>query len=537
MARDRTPQHATSGDVDHRPPPNLHSRGAAREQIRQQQPGGAGVLADLHTLHGQRNRDIHTVFVSTPRESVATSAYVSGHLTPTDQWVAVSSSGSGVISLTSSDNEDEGRILTKGKAPAPAPALHVADPQQLRRRGYFSAMPVAAPVPKNNTLPTAPGSSRLGSEQQAVHLLRESVASLLSSTGSAASSTVSSAQPQSLTVVAATAPERGDSWRRRSQSPSSVSKISEPCYAASAPRRQFTADLDHFSDIALSAVAVTAPPSHQRSQRPESSPHSAARLPTYDEFKHRGAVQPPLYDKFKHRETTQPSLYDAEVPDVYMPPTIQPSSFRRIVPAVDPSAFEASVAAESRNSSTSSLRRRVAGSGGMSGSSAAATTVVASTAAPEPAPYHPLLSDLGSPRALHDQLSIYSASRSPFSSIRTVSPIIVAEGNSILRSAAAIDEGAVARARAEAALERTILCPMSCTADNSYFKSEKETGTENPHSESDGANHSRQTWVKYTGYAIVGFGVGTLVGMMCFDMATSAVATPKATRTIPLAGF
>ncbi|KAJ2884689.1 hypothetical protein IWW38_005399, partial [Coemansia aciculifera] len=49
-------------------------------------------------------------------------------------------------------------------------------------------------------------------------------------------------------------------------------------------------------------------------------------------------------------------------------------------------------------------------------------------------------------------------------------------------------------------------------------------------------NGSTQTWAKYTGYAIVGFGVGTLVGMLCFDMA--ATAAPKATRTIPIAvGF
>ncbi|KAJ2793143.1 hypothetical protein H4R20_006630, partial [Coemansia guatemalensis] len=383
------------------------------------------------------------------------------------QWVAVSSSGSGVISLTSSDNEDEGRARSKGKTPAPAPRPVDPQPQPPRRRGYFSAVPVAAPAPTNSVLPTVPDiSNRSDAEQQAVHLLRESVASLLSSTGSAASSTVSSAQPQSLTAAAAPVPERGVAWRRRSQSPSNVSKISEPCYATSAPRRQFTADFDHFSDIALSAVAATAPPSHQRSRQPESH-RPAALLPTYDEFKHRVAAQPPLHEEFKHREPDQPPLNDADIADVYMPPTIPPSSSRRPMPAADPSISALPVSAESQDSSAASLRRRAMGSAGMSGSSAAATTVVASEAVPGPAAYHPLLADPGSPRAQHDMLSIYSASRSPFASIRTVSPVIVAEGNSILQSAAAIDQGAVARARAEAALERTILCPMSRTVDNS----------------------------------------------------------------------
>ncbi|KAJ2777558.1 hypothetical protein GGI15_004459, partial [Coemansia interrupta] len=95
---------------------NVHSRVAAREQMRPQRPQHqqhnqattTGILEDLNMHHTQNSRDIHTVFVSTPIESITGSAYVSGHLTPSDQWVAVDSESSGVISLTSSDYEDDG---------------------------------------------------------------------------------------------------------------------------------------------------------------------------------------------------------------------------------------------------------------------------------------------------------------------------------------------------------------------------------------------------------------------------------------------
>ncbi|KAJ2384210.1 hypothetical protein GGI23_006983, partial [Coemansia sp. RSA 2559] len=102
--------------ADTQQPINYHSRSAAREQLRkqkqQQQQGytGGGVLADINTLREQQSRDTatHSAFVSGPLDSLSTSAYVSGHLTPSDQWVAVGNeSSSGVISLTSTDTEDE----------------------------------------------------------------------------------------------------------------------------------------------------------------------------------------------------------------------------------------------------------------------------------------------------------------------------------------------------------------------------------------------------------------------------------------------
>ncbi|KAJ1794103.1 hypothetical protein LPJ59_004605, partial [Coemansia sp. RSA 2399] len=76
--------------ADTQQPINYHSRSAAREQLRrqkqQQQQGytGGGVLADVNTLREQQNRDTttHSAFVSGPLDSLSTSAYVSGHLTP-----------------------------------------------------------------------------------------------------------------------------------------------------------------------------------------------------------------------------------------------------------------------------------------------------------------------------------------------------------------------------------------------------------------------------------------------------------------------
>ncbi|KAJ2466793.1 hypothetical protein EV174_006483, partial [Coemansia sp. RSA 2320] len=125
------------------------------------------------------------------------------------------------------------------------------------------------------------------------------------------------------------------------------------------------------------------------------------------------------------------------------------------------------------------------------------------------------------------------AAWSPFASIRTVSPVLISEsgdGNTL---------GIVSRAQAEAALEQAILCPLkSFTSSNRYNSSNAEKAKQDAveRNNSSSSASAAQTWAKYTGYAIVGFGVGTLVGMLCFDMA--ATTAPKATRTIPIAvGF
>ncbi|KAJ1836899.1 hypothetical protein LPJ70_006052, partial [Coemansia sp. RSA 2708] len=339
------------------------------------------------------------------------------------QWVAVGNESSGVISLTESDAEDDAVPDLKGRGPLP----HVradsgggydipADPQY---RLHTAA---------NNSCADNAGSISHSAgddaDHQAVHLLRESVASLLSAANSPSSSSVSSAQPYIVgsgsrrqhnqlqpSVSTGGRPPRTASYAR-SQSPSDLSKISEPCYLSSAPNRHVTADIDHFSDVVLSSYAATAPPTQQRqAARP------STQLPTYQEFKQQ-----------RHDRQTLP--------------------------------------------------------------------VAASISS--------------------------NASRSPFASIRTVSPIIMDERHQ------ALDSDLVSQAQAEAALEQTILCPMSQTI------SEKTAETDAATASGDRSGSvARQNWARYTGYAIVGFGVGTLVGMMCFDMAASS--TPKAARTIPIA--
>ncbi|KAJ2339211.1 hypothetical protein GGF43_006693 [Coemansia sp. RSA 2618] len=285
----------------------------------------------------------------------------------------------------------------------------------------------------------------------------------------------------------------------RSQSPSDVSKISEPCYLSSAPRRRVTADLDRFSDIALSAYAVTAPPSQQRAPAHLHAAPDGARP----------SMQLPTYEEFHQREV---GLSDARSGAGV--PLFGADASSSAMPAAEP------MPPPPRRQTTAGI------------SDVEASTAVNSAARAHA--YHPLLADYGVHRRVARQPSVSSdASRSPFASIRTVSPVIVDERSPALALAATLDLDAVGRAQAEAALEQTILCPLSRTIDAPYstrgsIKSIAPDGE-------DGGNGIRQNWARYTGYAIVGFGVGTLVGMMCLDMAASA--TPRATRTIPIVGM
>ncbi|KAJ1787269.1 hypothetical protein LPJ62_003440, partial [Coemansia sp. RSA 2167] len=93
-SRDHIPQHRYGSGHNPRQPAthaeqdtslaNIHSRAIAREQLRrqQQQQGTGSVLADLNSLHTQQNKDMRTMFVPTPRDSIPASVYVSGHLSP-----------------------------------------------------------------------------------------------------------------------------------------------------------------------------------------------------------------------------------------------------------------------------------------------------------------------------------------------------------------------------------------------------------------------------------------------------------------------
>ncbi|KAJ2672534.1 hypothetical protein GGH99_006092, partial [Coemansia sp. RSA 1285] len=317
---------------DAQPAINYHSRNAAREQLRRQtqqhQQGYAagGVLADINALREQQDRGnaatstaaaAHSAFVpSGPLDSLSTSAYVSGHLTPSDQWVAVGNeSSSGVISLTSSDAEEEPpdsavgsndeyvgrRRSVKGKEVAATAHSNWRDAEfqlpvdanrhqqkPLCQANEFSSYPQPQAITRstgntdtNIDVSNENGAGRwnpqnfgeLDEQQQAVHLLRESVASLLSSAGtssSVASSSALSGNPARSSALGGSR-RKGSSrvksagskgggsvaYRQQSRSPSTLSKISEPCYhPSSEPRRQFTANFDHFSDVALSTTAT-----------------------------------------------------------------------------------------------------------------------------------------------------------------------------------------------------------------------------------------------------------------------------------------
>ncbi|KAJ2375886.1 hypothetical protein GGI05_007084, partial [Coemansia sp. RSA 2603] len=131
--------------------------------------------------------------------------------------------------------------------------------------------------------------------EHAVHLLRESVASLLSSSGGSAASSVASAHRSSNIGISRRLQDdqygigirrssQGSAYRQ-SRSPSSLSKVSEPCYPPSAPRRKFTASLDHFSDIALSST-TTPPRISDHPQHAHLQQHLAtAPFPSYEEYK------------------------------------------------------------------------------------------------------------------------------------------------------------------------------------------------------------------------------------------------------------
>lgn len=288
---------------------------------------------------GSRITDIlalRSAFTTTPPHTATTitgngSVYVSGHLTPADQWVAVGASeSSGVISLTTSDNEDDDYEV-------PANAQY----KQIR---HDSAHP-----------PT-------GEEERAVSLLRESVASLLSSSGGGS--------PASTAPAGRHMQRRGSTGgryigRRNEDSPDIRSKISEPCYATS---RRPGFNVDRFADINLSnhVASMPAPPTQP----------------------------PPL-----------PCLISNSYPS-----------------------------------------------------------------------------------------EMTSMERSPFASLRTISPVIVESSD----------------AQIEAMLEKTILCPIT---------------------------EGRYNWTRYTSYAVAGFGVGTLVGMLCLDIAASSASVPRATKTVPLSGL
>ncbi|KAJ2733939.1 hypothetical protein IW152_002694 [Coemansia sp. BCRC 34962] len=525
---------------------NVHSRAAAREQLRlqhhQQQPHvptGGGILSDLDSLHSMRNRDTQAAFASTPLDSMTGSAYVSGHLTPTesqklhhtltdlwlsmaelelvDQWVAVRNEGSGVISLTSSDNEDE-----YGDSAMAIPAAKIADTERelslvarlpphssnhqrddsttgfqipLEARSRESNLPGEPPY--YAPLPSARHWSAAAEEQdvsleaeQVVHLLRESVVSLLSSGGSTTSS-ASSAQPGGGGSIGNSRRRYGSLQQqgahRVSRSPSRLSKVSEPSYPPSAPRRQLTADFDHFSDIALTSTAT--PPHHYNHQHRQSTNSAAHRPPTTTQ-------QLPTYEEFKQRQQQQ------VVPTVTaIPQSTQPA------PVLRTNEFPPSTASAPAQPATRFQSH-----------------------------HHPLLEGTQhQPYSEPMSETMSRAAYSPFASIRTVSPILITE-ESVAN--AGVLSPSVSRAQAEAALQQAILCPLKSSRYSSGYVGHGTNAEKarNGVTGSNGNSCSSQTWAKYTGYAIVGFGVGTLVGMLCFDMA--ATAAPKATRTIPIAaGF
>ncbi|KAJ2511604.1 hypothetical protein H4217_007299 [Coemansia sp. RSA 1939] len=572
---------------DAQPAINYHSRSAAREQLRRQTQQGyaaGGVLADINALREQQDRGnaatsttaaaAHSAFVpSGPLDSLSTSAYVSGHLTPSDQWVAIGNeSSSGVISLTSSDAEEEPpdsavgsndeyvgrRRSVKGKEVAATAHSNWRDAEfqlpvdanrhqqkPLRQANEFSNYPQPQAITRstgnantNIDVSNENGAGRwnpqnfgeLDEQQQAVHLLRESVASLLSSAGTsssvasssafsgnpARSSTLGGSRRKGSSRVKSTGSKGGGSvaYRQQSRSPSTLSKISEPCYhPSSEPRRQFTANFDHFSDVALSTTATPSFYAQHRHSQDQSRLHAGS-----DSGSRRRNTQFPTYEEFKRQQQQQQQQH-------------------------------------SNNASSLALRRRT----NVDDSVDADTIVPMSPSLGKQKMYsHPLLVDPADGNGLFLSDNSLSLSptraaaaaapgmRSPFASIRTVSPIIVHRPAEFDAEASMI---AVQRAQAEAALEQTILCPIKSfnqfgaeyhRPDATRYGDNKEARGPGVQRE-DGAGELAagyvQGWARYTSYAIVGFGVGTLfgVGMLYFDMAANA--TPKATRTIPIAGF
>ncbi|KAJ1743622.1 hypothetical protein LPJ78_000356 [Coemansia sp. RSA 989] len=459
--------------------PNLHSRAVARERLRRQQlQGSGGVMADLTSLHSQQNKDIHALFTPTPHDTIPASAYVSGHLSPADQWVAVASESSGVISLTESDAEDDGSDSVpdyKGKQAS----VSYSQGLDLHYRHSNSE--------RLSATDNATGHNAPDTDQQTMHLLRESVASLLSAANSPSSSSVSSNRQQHQLLQSASTSGRRDRRRThqgRSQSPSQLSKISEPCYLSSASHQRVTADLDHFSDIALSTHAMTAPPSHQKHPASTSRFRPPPPFPPYEEFK-----QQKTHPNASSQWTEMSDYLAPEGGSAMSVPATEKAQHKQNIPLIDTTG---------------------------SCSTAVNSSLPATTNHPGYGLHH---------RGIRN-VPLSNASRSPFASIRTVSPVLISQQSPML-DMGSLDLEAVGRAQAEAALEQTILCPLSRTI-NDYSR----LGSKRADASGDG-NNARQNWARYTGYAIVGFGVGTLVGMMCFDIAANS--TPRATRTLPIA--
>ncbi|KAJ2439265.1 hypothetical protein GGI03_008839, partial [Coemansia sp. RSA 2337] len=255
-----------------------------------------------------------------------------------DQWVAVRNEGSGVISLTSSDNEDE-----YGDLPMDIPAAtNLANTEReqslmatrpplssnhrqrddsttgfqipLEARRHESNLPgeppyYAPPPSARHWSAAAEGQGANLEAEQAVHLLRESVVSLLSSGGSTTSS-ASSAQPggggSNVNSRRRYGSLQQQGAHRASRSPSRLSKISEPSYPPSAPRRQLTADFDHFSDIAL--TSTTTPPHHYSNQYRQPANTATHRPPT--------TTQLPTYEEFKQRQQSQRQQQQQQQPQV-----------------------------------------------------------------------------------------------------------------------------------------------------------------------------------------------------------------------------
>ncbi|KAJ1939216.1 hypothetical protein GGF37_004484, partial [Kickxella alabastrina] len=481
------------------------------------------------------------------------------------QWVAVDSESSGVISLTSSDYEDddecpestvpvptrnniesEQETADKGKdkdkriepsftqtTGCSSEATPLLDSSQ-RNINREIQWPAQLPLQHSGTTPhrlSSGISTRRVNEkadkesEQAVHLLRESVASLLSSAagGSSGSSLAASANSSANNSRHVRASLR--QTHRQPRSPSSLSKISEPCYPPSAPRRRFAADFDYFSDIALSSN--TSPPFLPPRGGNARSHTVTTQFPTYEEYKQQ------------------------QMQMQHVPLTNDPR--------------EGSV-----NVDSAVIRRRAGTMNTINSSAAGDTNTPGNT---QYSVAHPLLDDhiernpatVTTAAAATLSISVMaSRSRSPFASIRTVTPtIIMADRNSALHMIESRKEG-VSRAQAESVLEHTILCPMKLLRESSGYydrllANPDDSATdasstaaaagcrqddESSFSAAKGGDssgigaHISSGWAKYTGYAIVGFGVGTLVGMMYLDMAnTAAVATPKATRSFPITSY
>ncbi|KAJ2725340.1 hypothetical protein GGI07_001348 [Coemansia sp. Benny D115] len=489
---------------------NARSRTAAREQLRQRQQNApaSSVIADLGSLHSQQSKDIHSVFVSTPLDSLAGSAYASGHLTPSDQWVSVGNESSGVISLTSSDNEDEdthpdvptqaqsddirGKLPEPNYADEPSPSYMSAD-SQYRGQNQWHSQSQSQPQPQHqhqyqqqhshshshpqhgsrppyasyhNPSTTNPSTSRRLSalhqssadDEQAVHLLRESVASLLSSSGGSAVSSVTSANPSiaasnsrqrprgpmNLTSRSAASSQHGRqqpqtlAYERQARSPSALSKVSEPCYPPSAPRRKLTANFDHFSDIALSSSATPPfPPLQRANTRPAAT--ATQFPPTYEEYRQQRHQQHPPVSSTDHvaggSHLTRTRAGTTDTFDSFM--------------------MDATVPGDA------SLQQQ------------------------RYAP-HPILAEVGGQTLAMDASSSSAATRSPFASIRTVTPIIVrASGrsdthadfihnsnhNGNCNDGDGDDDGddVCRAAHVEAALEQTIHCPPNKLKDSAQY--------------------------------------------------------------------